>query len=327
LKKSKVFLLLALFVVITLVGIKFAANFSDLELSQTLATLNFTWTHFFIILGFNVFIYFFESLRYYFLGLAFGEKLPIKTCLEAVTATLLFAWLTPGSALGAPAGAYILHKRKIETPRAIAIAMGRSGSLTFTTITIAVLIIFSGIELPFEQGILLNLIYLVTALFFITLLAQIIMCFTPYREYLKSDHKIIKGFVGLLDNLSYLIKNAKLLLIPVMFCSFMVNFLFACPLIFYSLHFNVESITAFAYPLLYFSYSMFLPTPGGSALAEVSAAKFFTAPITPSQALAMVIISRLFTYIFQIIIGVVYLFYVLGLDHISLIKKEKNEVN
>lgn len=308
--------------IITIIGIKFAASFADLDLGTILVTLNFSWSHLIIIMCFNLLIYCFESLRYYFLGLAFGKKLSPKVCLEAVTATLLFAWLTPGSALGAPAGAFILHKRKIETPKAIAIAMGRSGSLTLTTISIAAIILFSGIPLPFNDGPLLNMIYLVTALFLITLIAQIGMCFTPYKTYLKSENKIIKGFVGLLDNLSYLIKNAKLLLIPVMICSFMVNFLFASPLIFYSFQFEVESIKAFAYPLLYFSYSMFLPTPGGSALAEVSASKFFTSPIDPAEALAMVIISRLFTYIIQIIFGVIYLFYFLGLKNITILQKK-----
>ena len=88
----------------------------------------------------------------------------------------------------------------------------------------------------------------------------------------------------------------------------MFNFCFVGLLIVFSLDFSSSSQDALLMPLLYMTYSLFLPTPGGSGLAEVTAENFFKAPISPEQALAMVIIARIFTYALQISFGVIYFF-------------------
>jgi glycosyltransferase 2 family protein len=329
--RNRVILLLFLFTLLTTGGIQIASKYADLDLREVFSQVHFGWHHVIWIIVLNIGVYLFDSARYYFLSIAVNQKLSFKLCFEAVIANLFFAWITPGSALGAPAAAYILNKKGVKLSHAITISFGRSTSLMFTATIIAVSIIFSGVELPFPQNSLMNAIYGIVTL--LSLITFFLFGFSliNYPKYIKVSseptrmNKIKKGLISILDRISYLLKNAKLLIIPIGLSSLMFQLCFIGLLIVFSLEFNATKQDAILMPLLYMTYSLFLPTPGGSGLAEVTAESFFKLPISSEQALAMVIIARIFTYAVQISIGVIYFFFILKFKKIEFLKESTNE--
>ena len=330
-EKSRVISLLLLFILLSFGGIQLAAKYADLDLYSIFSLLNFGWKHIFWIIFFNIGIYFFDSFRYYLLSIAINQKLTFKLCFEAVIANLFFAWITPGSALGAPAAAYVLNKKGVKLSHAITISFGRSTSLMMTSTLIAVLIIYSGIKLPFPDNAMMDAVYGVVTILSLFTFFMFGFSFCNYKKILSTSekksfqNKFKHGLISILDRINFLLKNGKKLIIPILISSFMFNLCFVGVLIVFSLDFLSPVEDAFLMPLLYMTYSLFLPTPGGSGLAEVTAESFFKSPIMPEQALAMVIIARLFTYALQISFGVIYFFIILKFKKIEFLKESSNE--
>ena len=326
--RTRVILLLSIFVLLTIGGVKLAAGYAEIDLSRIFSIINFSWHHIAWAIAFNLGIYLFDTIRYYLLAKAIDENLSFKLCFQAVIANLFFAWITPGSALGAPAAAYVLHEKGIKLSHAITISFGRSSSLMITSTIIAVSIIFSGIELPFPKNNLMNAIYGVVGLLTLILIIVIFLSLTNYKKFIKINpnssflNKFKSGLVSVLDRISYLITHAKYLIIPIIISSFLFNFCFVALLMVFSIEFGSSQTDSLLMPLLYMTYSLFLPTPGGSGLAEVTAESFFKSPILPEQAIAMVIISRIFTYALQIIIGVIYFFFILKFKQINFLQEK-----
>lgn len=329
--RTRVILLLLLFIFLTLGGIKLAAEYSEIDISKIFSQVHFTPAHLFWALLFNMGVYFFDTARYYLLAKSMDENLSWSLCFQAVIANLFFAWITPGSALGAPAAAYVLNEKGVKLSHAITISFGRSSTLMLTATCVALSIIFSGVELPFPKNALMTTVYSIVGLLTFILFFFIFFSLINYKEILGKISKFhfLKGFISgaisALDRINYLITHAKLLLIPILISSFLFHVCFVGLLMVFSFEFGASNTDAILMPLLYMTYSLFLPTPGGSGLAEVTAESFFKVPITIEQALAMVIISRLFTYLVQIIIGVIYFFFVLNFKKIIFLKEKDNE--
>ncbi|MEZ4464087.1 MAG: lysylphosphatidylglycerol synthase transmembrane domain-containing protein [bacterium] len=82
-------------------------------------------------------IYGLDAWRYRVLGSAAGVALAWPAALEASVANFFFSWLTPGSALGAPAAIFTLHRRGVPLAAAGLIAFGKSATGTLVLLGLA----------------------------------------------------------------------------------------------------------------------------------------------------------------------------------------------
>ncbi len=256
-----------------------------------------------------------DALRVILIGKAINERVSLVVALKMVAANFFFAWISPGQFLGAPAAAYSLNKNGISSESSITIASGRSISIVITSISTAIIILYSGIApIGLNENLLLYLkgffsLVVVSLLLLITL---VVFRLERYLPKVLHKNKYIGICIRAIGKASLFYKSGKKYILPISILSLLFNITFVGILIYFSFKYNVDLSKAIAMPVLYLTSLLLAPTPGGAGVAEATAVAFFPAPFNPSQAIMAVLVFRSFTFIFQLMIGFSFLFFTQG---------------
>jgi len=301
---KKIIGLLFVMLVLSYLGQKFSGYIYNFQSDNFTTVIDLLLNNLWFIFFANTAIYLLEMLRLSLIGRAFKLNLSWKDCFGAVALNILFAWITPGAILGAPALAFYLYRKNYPLAESITIAFIRSFSIIFVSaITTVVIYQFNLQELVVNPGLIQKIFYVLSILaVYISSLVAI--------SYLPSE---IRGKIKFVENITNQIRkfisNGKLLIFPVLGIGLLINFLLVS-FIPYSTSGYYQTITPLiSQTLLFLSYLLLMPTPGASGLAEIGAPAFFATNIPLDQMISTVTAMRLSTIGVQIIIGTVFMFY------------------
>lgn len=270
----------------------------------------------------NVLIYCLEMVRLRLIGMAFDLKIRWKDCLGAVALNILFAWITPGAILGAPALAYFLYRKSYPLAESITIAFIRSFSIIFVSALTTIVIHSLHLqELVVNPELLEKIFYVLTFLaIYIASLVGISYLPTKFRDkftLVKNVTKQIRTFIS----------QGKMLIVPVLFCGLLINFLLVSFIPYITQKYYGELTPLISQTLLFLSYILLMPTPGASGLAEVGAPAFFSRDIPLQEIISVVTAMRISTIGLQVTLGAVFMVFIfrknISLSELLEFKKSK----
>ena len=301
---KKILLLLFFMLLLSYIGLRTSSHIYHIQNEDFTTVLDLLKSNFLFILLLNLMIYGLEMLRLRLIGYAVDLKITWKDCFGAVALNILFAWITPGAILGAPALAYFLYLKKFPLAESITIAFVRSFSIIFVSALTTIFIYsFHLQELVVNPVLIEKVFYVLTALgIYISLI--VILSFLPER--IRGKVKFIKNITNQIQK--FLLKG-KLLLFPILFLGLIINFLLVAFIPYASAGYYENISPLIFQTLLFLSYLLLMPTPGASGLAEVGAPAFFSNVIPVEEMITTVTAMRISTIGLQILIGTFFMFY------------------
>ena len=313
--KSKQFIFSS-FIVLVLAGIAFALSYFKVSHNILRHLSSFSWWQFTIITFVAMGIYLVDAIRYKVFARAFKVELSIKDCFEASIANFFFAWITPGSSLGAPATIYLLKKKGISTTNATLVAFGKSLTGLGLFLPFAFLVFLAKKE-SFQSHLLLDVMAYNVAVYSIVPVLSIVFSLQGGRleKWLKAMHQKKQDgiFHKLVTFLLDIIEKTK----PVLERGLFWTLIFImCHILYFSffplvgaliLNFmNADFIESFYSSLFYTAASITVPTPGGAGISEGTGAFFFSHLVSVEKAVFMTLFFRFLTFYLQIIVGLIY---------------------
>lgn len=301
----KIFFLLLVMLVLSYGGQKISSYVYQFQGDSFQAVLTLLKEHVPFILVVNFLIYCLEMLRLRLIGLAFDLKIHWKDCLGAVMLNILFAWITPGAILGAPALAFFLYRKNYPLAESITIAFIRSFSIIFVSaLTTIVIHSFNLQNLVVNPELLQKIFYVLTVLaLYISSLIAISYLPARFRDrflLVKNITKQIRTFIS----------GGKLVIIPVLFCGLLINFFLVSFIPHVTQKYYAELTPLISQTLLFLSYLLLMPTPGASGLAEVGAPAFFSRDIPVQEMISVVTAMRVSTIGFQVTLGALFMMFI-----------------
>ena len=121
-----------------------------------------------------------EMLRLVVMGRALGAKVGFWAALDATIANNFFSWITPGSALGEPAAAFMLGRRGVPWDAAVLIAFGKFVISFALIFGIAFVLVAAGLGPPIPSWVLVPIAWAL-GFFALLLLFLVVGSFWPER--------------------------------------------------------------------------------------------------------------------------------------------------
>lgn len=285
----------------------------------------------------NILSWIFSALRYMSLINSVEKKLTFIEALQLHLSYYFAAGITPTSAGGEPLEIYLLSKKNITIGQVTALSLLRYtlNILTFATVTPIILYFYSFL---FPNKIIKDLIRysslllaFIVGIFLISLykprpvkkvIAKFLLKISHF-PFLKNIHpyKIIRIVYKTVDDfhktLWSFMKDKKIVLLKfsiLNILSWLTYFLIA-PLILKGFGLKIYLFNLILIQIPIFFLLFYVPTPGGSGASELLFSLVF-APYVPKYILGIfIIIWRLLTHYFTLIIGGFVLVYVLGIKN------------
>lgn len=301
---KKIIFLFILMIILSYMGQAFSAHFYQFKAHSFQSVLSLLRTNLLFILVVNVVIYSLEMLRLHLIGRAFMLHLNFKDCFGAVSLNILFAWITPGAILGAPALAYYLYRKGYPLAESLTIAFIRSFSIIFVSAITTILVYsFNLQEIVVNQA-------LIDKIFYVLMVLAIYISSIVALSYLPLHiRKKVKFIESITTQVRKFLANGKLLLFPILGLGALINF-FLVSFIPYVTSGYYENLTPLiSQTMLFLSYLLLMPTPGASGLAEIGAPAFFSQNIPLQEMISTVTAMRISTIGIQIVIGIMFMFY------------------
>lgn len=325
-KNKNVFNILLLFIV-TILILYFILKDNFFEIINNITKINplFLLIAIFLIFGY----WFLKSIILYKIALSFDKNYKFKKAFRIQLLTNFFNAITPFSSGGQPFQIYSLNKNGINYNDSTNIVMQEFIIYQLSLVTLGIVaLIYNNI---FNLFLDIKILETLVALGFIINLFVIVSLFM-LAYYKKLDEVLIKIVINLLSKF-HLIKNKELLiqkwnnhiekfnkgarkltenkfrfikLYLISLFSLLTLYLIPCIILYGMGDFNsitpINSIIASAYVILIGS---FVPIPGGTGGLEYGFIAFFGNFISGSTLPALMLIWRLVTYYFGIIIGAI----------------------
>ena len=273
-------------------------------------------------------LYVADMIRYRAFGAAIGERVTWRAALDATVAHFVFSWITPGSALGAPAAIVMLGRRGVSWEGATLAAFGKSLTGTAVLVGLAFLALALGRGPDLDRGALIVLVT-GTGIFVGMLLVPIIGALWPARmlggiarlERFLGRRRMLAGprasraVTKLCATLSRAVERlAKLregsALMPLVLLATHLVYLgmFVAIAVVLARGFGAESLAhTIGISIVYAAFTYVAPTPGGAGLSEAAATVFYGSILSARDAVLVVLLFRALTFYLHIAIGVVYL--------------------
>lgn len=264
---------------------------------------------YFSLLSFSFSIYAADTLRFLLFAKALNINLPVRVALDAVIACLFFGWITPGSSMGAPAGAFILKKNGIPWDSSLAISVGKSMTGISLLLIVAMSLLLFGFGPEFKAYYLGPIIF--TA-FFIILIFIVFPLFARLfnRQIIDflQNKKYTRSLIKIINQIDYLFDAPKIIIFYAFLSHILYFILFISPAALLCFYFGANFTSGFNHSLIYTAFSYIAPTPGGAGIAEAASSIFYNKILNISSAITVVLLFRFFTFYFQIYFGGFYLF-------------------
>ena len=307
-------LAIVVFVALTALGIAFSLFYGGSQIGDLAFFRELPLTLSLGLFIFPLLIYVFDVLRFLIFARIFGVRLPVRTAITAVIATLFFAWITPGAVMGVPAAIFVLGRSNITWEQSFLICTAKSmtGLTLLLTTSLAILGLGYG---PRLDGLYLYPIVLVTfgtMILFVglPLLGSFYPKFTlrflarlEKRSFFPKGVAFIRKSVGHLEQLA----SADKRLLGLSVVTHVLYFTaFMAPGALLSHHYGSSMRDGWLYSIVHKAFSFVAPTPGGSGLTEATSVPFYGDILPASKTLPVVLGFRFYTFHFQILFGFVY---------------------
>ncbi|MDF1666452.1 MAG: lysylphosphatidylglycerol synthase transmembrane domain-containing protein [Planctomycetota bacterium] len=282
-------------------------------------------------------IYLAEIWRYRSYAAAFGIELSALGAFEAAVANFLFAWITPGAALGAPASVYMLSRRGISWESGALISFGKSmtgaaflllaafilmlcGYGPELTPALQFLFLWSGFGiLSFFAGPIIGALWPESTMRFVRRAEANLLALSWIQRGPGAGlvQRAVLSFEEAVLRLS-LLRKIGWRLWPHLLGAQLAYFLsFAgIAMILLEARGAAAPLESGALSIIFLAFTYVAPTPGGAGLSEAAAGTFFGALLSPANCLWVVVFFRSLTLYGQIVFGMLYLLIVGGIREI-----------
>ena len=310
---KKIILLIIVMVVLSYLGQTLAARLYSFEKESFTNSLMLIKDHLGFVVLTNILLYLLDMFRLSLIGRALKIKFSFKDAFGAISLNLLFGWISPMAILGAPAMAYFLHKRGYSLVESITVSFVRSFSIILVSALTTIVIYGFHLQGDVANIVLQEKIFQVLIGIALYIFSLIFLSFVPV-PYLKN----IKALNKVTAQIRLFLSEGKLLMLPIFMITLILNFLLVS---------FIPYVTSALIPqtLLFLSYMLLMPTPGASGLAEIGAPMFFQ-EIPLNDIISTVTAMRISTISLQVIVGLVFMAFVmkgrLSFDDLKKFKEE-----
>ena len=320
---KKILILVAIMIVLTLVGDRISGALYSFESNSMAESFKLIQKNFLIIILSNLFLYLLDMARMKLIGKIFKLDFKWSECFGGVTLNLLFGWVSPMAILGAPAMAYYLYKRGYPVVESISVSFVRSFSIIIVSALTTITIFSFNLQGEIHNPLLQEKVFQVLTGIAIYIASLVVLSYLPFK-FIKN----IKFFDKLTLQIRTLVSEGKFVMIPVFFLTLILNFLLVSPIMYEGSHYHVSGSSLLGQVMLFLSYMLLMPTPGASGLAEVGAPLIFSSEIPRADIISIVSASRLSSIGFQVLIGVLFMMFVLKdsftIDDLKRFKKTRS---
>lgn len=316
----------ALFVVLIALGAWWSAPPAELLGTAWSHFASQTWITHLSLAGFALGLIGADAVRLIVFGRLMGVGIGFFAALEATIADNFFSWVTPGSALGEPAAAYMLNRHGIELDAALTIAYARFATSFAFIFTLVALLLAAGFGPPMPPAMLAALTTAV-GVGALLMLGLLVGAMAPNRATKLIDaienqlesrtaSARVRGWVeqgadtarGSIARLAWMRRHgvggiAAMTLSHVLYYAAFVGVLCVLAAAFQS-GFQTETIPR---ALIYLGFIYLFPTPGGAGGAEASADLFFEQLLPVGAPFLVVMLFRAATFYLHVVMGFVYL--------------------
>ncbi len=325
---ARILALLALFVALTLLGIRWAVPDLGAPRSAWQTFVGLSWPMHVSLALLSLGLIGSEMLRTVVFGRVLGLRIGLRASLDTTIADNFFSWLTPAAIAGDPASLYMLWRSGVPWDAATLIVFGEFATGFAFIIGLACLLVALGFGpaiVPWAGVSLLGGVSGVSVL----LGALIAGTFWP------------TGMIRLIDRLALALAEPRWLSNPLFQRSLealarearnavqrLAVFrragargllaILASHLVYYGNFVGILVVLAAAFgarswlevapiAVIYQGFLYLAPTPGGAGVGEASAALFFGGVLPGGRAFAVVLLFRMLTFYLHVLIGLVYL--------------------
>jgi len=282
-----------------------------------------------VVIFIMILYWFLEGLILYIYSKKYDGRVSLRQSIKTAMIGFFFSSITPFSSGGQPVQVYYMVKRGMRISDATSVLLSRfiSYQISLSVLSLLLLkfqfsffengiqgfkiLLFVGFSINVAVAIGLLIIVVSTPLSrsvskgIILFLAKIKIIKNPTKYIEKANEEIIK----LGDNINEVKKDKKLIIIVLSLTIIQFLVFFSVPyFIFLSFGMRGESIFSFIAAQAFVNLiSAFIPLPGGSGGAEISFIKFFTLLFTGEGIGFAMLIWRLVTFYFTLIVSAFFL--------------------
>ncbi len=324
----KIIFAFCIFIFITAMGLSFAVYITGRSLQAFWQIPHLNTSFWILLMALSILVYVAETWRTKVCAQALGLHSTWATCFEVAVVGLFFAWLTPGGALGAPAAAYIFHKRaKMDWDAALLLTFGKAIIGVAFLFVLAFLCIILGLGPQMNQSIILYPLIAGVAAYGCIIILSLLGALFPQVALTNLDtlekqnifgiglSKPVSFFKKIVIRLQLFLKNGK----NSFFTLLLSNLFYFAAFILIATAVGFEMggrpfLKVLGISTVKTAATYVAPTPGGAGLSEATAVAFYGALMPPTRAVSVVLIFRAFTFYTQILVGLLYFAVVGGLN-------------
>jgi uncharacterized protein (TIRG00374 family) len=321
-------LFLALFVTLAGVGIAWAVRSTGVTAGDLGELWSLPLASLVAIFTLCAAMYVTDVLRYRAFGRAVGEHVTWRAALDACVANFFFSWITPGSALGAPAAIVMLGRRGVSWEGAALIAFGKS--LTGSAVLIGIAFAFLAADLgPVLDDRARALFTWGIGVLVVVLTVPILGAIWPAgtnrwidrseawlgrrglfagRRWQRAIAAVGNALRRTVAKLAKLREGGALMPVLLLGAHLLYFAVFVGIAVVLAMGFGASSLAhAIGVSTVYAAFTYCAPTPGGAGLSEAAAVVFFGGILPAREAVVVVLLFRSLTFYLDVVIGIVYL--------------------
>lgn len=303
---KKIFILIGITIFLTLLGDRASSALYQFQSNSMGKSLELIGSNFLFVLISNALMYAFDMFRMKLIGRIFDLSFSWKDCFGGVTLNLLFGWISPMAILGAPAMAWYLFKRGYPIVESISVSFVRSFSIILTSALTTIVIFTFNLQGEIQNPVLQEKVFQVLTGIAIYIGVLILFSYLPF-PFIKNINVLDK----ITSQIRVLLKNGKILMMPVLFITLILNFMLVSFIMYEGSNYHTNYTSLLGQVMLFLSYMLLMPTPGASGLAEVGAPLIFSAEIPKGDIISIVTAMRVSTIGIQVGLGVLFIMMVL----------------
>jgi uncharacterized membrane protein YbhN (UPF0104 family) len=314
---TKLTLSLVLFTVFTLGGWVYVFSKQSEHFFTLLESAHFSALNWFLALLITFLIYIVDASRYWVFSRALNVTLPFGICIQTSFVNFLFAWISPGAVLGAPAASAVISQRKVSVENSLLICLGKSlsGSVVILTATFLLL----AIHAPQFQSTWTHMLLKGIAASYAPLLILVLLGLVKPQSTLRFFErkrsqasgvvqKIWYAFFQMTEKMAHLIRNGRRYFFAACFLGLCyMGLLSLLAIICLSEYGAPTTFASRVLSALFAAFNYLMPTPAGAGLAESASLDFFGGVLNSSSIVLAVMTFRIWAFYFQILLGVCYL--------------------
>jgi uncharacterized protein (TIRG00374 family) len=324
--KLKLIGFLSIFIGLTALGAWWAAPPTDVIGESWAQFTRLEWPTYVLLAIFALGLVAAATLRLVVFGRLMGVRVGVFAALEATIADNFFSWVTPGSALGEPAAAFMLNRHGIDAGAALTIAYTRFATSFAFIFTLVAVLLGAGFGPPMPDAALITLTVAV-ALGAMAMLVILAGALAPERAVSMVD-AIEARFLEWTDTARlrrWINTGAKTAQSSIERLAWMrrhglrgVLLMGLSHVLYYAAFIGVFCVLAAAFQanfvgatvpraVIYLGFIYLFPTPGGAGGAEASADLFFEGLLPVGAPFVVVMLFRAATFYLHVVIGLIYL--------------------